>query len=103
MLNQLNNLKEKYIDNQYIDIKNITFGTRYTKSRFGSCNSKTHKININLDLIHYDKKFLEYIFLHEITHINVQNHSKDFYTLFNKLSPNYKQTRLELKNIYRSR
>ena len=46
-------------------------------------------------------KYIEYVFLHEITHLLVQNHSKDYYNLFEKLCPNYKQTRNELKELTR--
>jgi predicted metal-dependent hydrolase len=101
MLTILRELKHKYNNNPYIDINDIKIKTRYTTSRHGSCNAKKKNININLNLIKYDIKFIEYVFLHEISHLVHQNHSKDFYYLFEKLCPNYKELRRELKYITR--
>lgn len=101
MLELLNGLKQKHLENKFINIKDISLKTRYTKTRHGSCNARTKSININLNLIHYDYTYIEYVFLHEITHINVQNHQKAFYDLLVKLHPEYKETRKKLKEIYR--
>lgn len=101
MLSILNNLKKQYKNNPYIDISNITLRTRYTKTRHGSCNKQKKSININLYLVRYDVKYIEYVFLHEITHLVHANHKKEFYQLFEQLCPNYKQLRKELKEIYR--
>ena len=101
ILKELNILYTKYLHNKYVDISNITIKTRYTKTRFGSCNAVKRNINFNTNLIHYDKVYLEYVFLHEICHLVYQDHSVNFYRLLEKLCPNYKQVRKELRNIYR--
>ena len=100
ILEKLEKLKNKYIDNKYVNIADITFKTRYMKTRYGSCNSLKRSININIYLIHYDESYLEYVFLHEIAHLVHQNHSLDFYKLLSKLSNNYKQLKKELNNKY---
>jgi hypothetical protein len=101
MLRILQGLQQKYLLNKIIDIKDISLKTRYTKTRHGSCNCQTKSININLSLIHYDYKYIEYVFLHEIAHLKIQNHQKEFYDVLVKLCPNYKETRKKLKEIYR--
>ena len=101
LLEEVFMLKEKYLDNGLIDISNIVIKTRYTSSRFGSCNYKLKTINLNLKLVHYDKKFIEYVFLHEIAHLVHQNHSIDFYLLLSKLSPNYKELKIELNKKFK--
>lgn len=101
MLTYLEELSKKYESNGYVDISDIKLQTRYTKTRHGSCNARLRKININLHLVQYDKVYTEYVFLHEIAHLKHQNHSKDFYSLLEKLLPNYKKVRQELKEIYR--
>lgn len=101
MMSIINDLSIKYMDNPYIDISNIVYQTRYTTSRHGSCNAKKRKVNLNLNLIKYDPKFIEYVYLHEITHLTHQNHGPNFYDLFRKLCPNYKELKKEFKNIYR--
>lgn len=103
ILNELHILKSKYLLNNYIDIKDITFKTRYMKTRHGSCNPIKKTININLYLIQHDLQFLEYVFLHEIAHLNEPNHGKKFYQLLGQICPNYIELRKELRKqlIYR--
>ena len=101
LLKEAKTLKEKYLDNGFIDISNITIKTRYTNSRFGSCNYRLRTVNLNLKLVYYDKKFIEYVFLHEIAHLVHQNHSKDFYLLLSKLSSNYKEIKIELNKKFK--
>ncbi len=100
---KLDELKQKYIENGFIDISNINFKSRYMDTRFGSCNPTKNNININLYLTRFDEKYLEYVFLHEITHLIHQNHSVDFYDLLGKLSTNYKQLKKELNNKFINR
>jgi predicted metal-dependent hydrolase len=101
LLFEIEAIKHKYLDNPYVDIKDITIKTRHTKTRFGSCNARTKSINLNANLVHYDIQYLEYVFLHEIAHLVYQNHSKEYYGLLKQLCPNYKQIRKELREIYR--
>lgn len=96
LLKETSKLKDKHLNNSLIDISDIIIRTRYTTTRFGSCNYRLKTINLNLKLVHYDKKFIEYVFLHEITHLIHQNHSSDFYKLLNELCPNYKILKKEL-------
>ena len=97
----LHHLQEKHINNPFVDIRNITLKTRYTTSRFGSCNAINRNINISTYLIHYDIKYIEYVFLHEIAHLKHQNHGPQFYQLLDKLCPNHRQLKQELKEQYR--
>ena len=101
MMSIINRLVSKYMDNSHVDISNVIYKTRYTTSRHGSCNAKKRRINLNLNLVKYDPKFIEYVFLHEIAHLTHQNHGHLFYELFEKLCPNYKTLRKEFKKIYR--
>jgi len=101
MLQYLDLLQKKYQENGYIDIGDITLKTRYTTTRHGSCNPRTKTININLNLVKYDKKYTEYVFLHEISHLKWANHSQNFYKLFQTLCPEYKKLKTELRKVYR--
>jgi len=101
LLFEIETIKHKYRENPYVDINDIIIKTRHTKSRFGSCNAHRKTINLNTNLVHYDIQYLEYVFLHEIAHLVHQNHSKDYYDLLEKLCPNYKIIRKELRKIYR--
>lgn len=94
-------LCDKYKHNGLISLDDLHIKSGHTKTRFGSCHIKKRVIRLNAHLIHYPRQYLEYVFLHEITHLKVANHSKDFYRLFEQLCPNYKVLRKELKRIYR--
>jgi len=62
---------------------------RKMKTRWGSCNSKKSKINMNRHLIAAKKTEVEYVMLHELVHLIHPNHSKDFYNLLGILMPDY--------------
>jgi len=103
MFETLENLRIKFLNNGIIDLHEVTFKTRYMETRFGSCNPESKQINFNLYLVRYAKKYLEYVFLHEITHLVHQNHSKDYYDLLIKFSSNYKQLKKELNSQFNYR
>ncbi len=99
MLKHLRKLQQKYLHNPYVDISKITLKTRYTTTRHGSCNYRTKSININLNLLHIDPIYVEYVFLHEISHLKHPNHSQTYYDLLLQLCPKYKEIRKKLKQI----
>ena len=101
LLKEASFLKEKYLNNGLVDIDNIKVKTRATTTRFGSCNYRLKTVNLNLKLVHCEKKFIEYVFLHEIAHLRYQNHSKDFYILLSKLCPNHKELKIELNQKFK--
>ena len=70
---------------------------RKMKTRWGVCNRKTNTVTLNLELIKYDTSKLKYVIVHELSHFVHFNHSKSFWTLVSKYTPNYKKIRKELK------
>ena len=68
------------------------------KTRWGVCNVKTNRVTLNLELIKKDIKYLDYVIVHELSHLVYANHSKDFWNLVSVLVPNYKELRKELNN-----
>ena len=67
-----------------------TWAVRDMTSRWGSCNTKTKKINLNLQLVHYPLICLEYVILHELCHIKVHGHGPDFKALLDRYMPDWK-------------
>lgn len=59
-------------------------------SRWGSCNTKTKKITLNLQLVHYPLICLEYVILHELCHLRVHGHGADFKALLDRFMPDWK-------------
>ena len=70
---------------------------RNMKSRWGSCNTKTKEITINLWLTEKPIECLQAVVYHELAHIKVHGHNKEFYTLLEKICPFYKEAEKMLK------
>ncbi|MFC2628980.1 MAG: M48 family metallopeptidase [Lancefieldella rimae] len=70
---------------------------RRMKSRWGSCNIKTGAITLNLELAEHDKEALKYVIAHELTHLYVRGHNREFYALLATFYPNWKEVRASLK------
>ena len=73
-----------------------TWQIRKMKTRWGSCNIKTKKIWFNLHLAQTTNNCLEYIILHELLHLRVPNHGKDFKEQMDKYMPRWREVRKEL-------
>ncbi len=60
------------------------------KNRWGSCTNKG-VVTLNPELIKAPSKCIEYVILHELCHLSVPNHKKEFYALLEKKMPNWKK------------
>ena len=72
---------------------------RKMSSRWGVCNIKTYWITLNLELIKRDIKYLDYVIVHELTHLVYSNHSKYFWNLVEENYPGYKLFKNEMKEF----
>lgn len=72
------------------------------KSRWGSCNYVKRYINLNTELIKRTQFEIEYVVLHELTHLKYPNHGKGFYRYIENYMPNYKMAEkmLNAKHYY---
>ena len=59
------------------------------KTRWGTCNTVTGKIWLNLQLAKKPLICLEYVILHELTHLKVRNHGKDFIAVMDRYMPDW--------------
>lgn len=84
---------EKFVEN--IPFPNLKI--RQMKTRWGVCNIKTKTVTLNSLLMRYDLEKLDYVIIHELSHLVYFNHSKDFWNLVSKYCPNYKKIRIALK------
>lgn len=74
-----------------------TLTIRNMKSRWGVCNTKTHRVTLNLELIRKDIVCLDYVIVHELSHLIHANHSKEFWMLVEENCPDYKKIRKMMK------
>jgi predicted metal-dependent hydrolase len=73
---------------------------RDMKSLWGSCNVREKKITYNLHLIEKPIESIEYVVLHEISHIPYPNHQKEFWNFVGKYMPDWKARKNMLKKNY---
>jgi predicted metal-dependent hydrolase len=69
---------------------------RKTKRRWGSCSVK-NELSFTSSLSQLPLECIEYIIVHELSHIKHKNHKKDFWLLVEKFMPNYKKYEKILK------
>ncbi len=72
---------------------------RKMTTRWGVCNTKSKTITLNLELIKRNEKYLDYVIVHELSHLIFPNHSNNFWNLVEENCPNYKQIKKEMKNF----
>ena len=72
---------------------------RKMTSRWGVCNVRLKVVTLNLELIKRDLKYLDYVIVHELSHLIYPNHSKDFWSLVEENMPEYKKYRKEMKEF----
>ena len=87
-----------YIFNHYDEnIKSPILKIRNMKTRWGVYNRANHTITLNAKLIEFDYEKIDYVIIHELSHIKHFDHSKAFWDLVGKYCKNYKQIRKEMK------
>lgn len=79
-----------------VQVSGITI--RQMKTRWGSCNVRTHHININLALLQKPPFCLEYVVVHEMTHILEASHSTAFWAYMTQFYPDWKRVRNYLRD-----
>ena len=67
------------------------------KKRFGSCSGK-NSLCFSYQLMLYPDEAIDYVVVHELTHIKHRNHSARFYSLIEKYLPDYKTRERILKS-----
>ena len=69
---------------------------RGQKTRWGSC-SRLGNLNFNWRLMMAPLEVIDYIVIHELSHLGQMNHSVNFWRLVEKLCPDYKKYRKWLR------
>lgn len=94
--------EELYRNNMYLTNsftkKPIGLKYRWMDKRWGSCD-KNGGIHLNIELIKAPKKCIEYVLVHELCHLEHHDHSKAFYSLLEKMYPDWKETKSKLEKM----
>lgn len=68
---------------------------RKMTSRWGSCSTKK-VVTLNLELIKYPLDCIDYVVVHELSHMVYHNHSKKFYEVLASALPDWKKRKKKL-------
>ncbi len=77
-------------------LKSSGWIVRNMTSRWGSCNTQSGRITLNLQLIKYPLPCLEYVILHELAHLRYRGHGADFKAFLTAHMPSWKARRKQL-------
>ncbi|MES2027044.1 MAG: SprT family zinc-dependent metalloprotease [Pseudomonadota bacterium] len=80
-----------------LGVKLNAWGVKKMKTKWGSCNIEASRIWINLELAKKPTQCLEYIVVHELTHLLERHHNDHFIALMDRYMPLWQQARAELK------
>jgi predicted metal-dependent hydrolase len=64
---------------------------RKMKNRWGSCKYKGGQLIFSKDLKFLPEELINYVVLHEMCHLIVRNHGKEFWNLVGKIDDKYKE------------
>tara|TARA_B100001093_G_C26852685_1_gene1025844 strand:- start:3015 stop:3767 length:753 start_codon:yes stop_codon:yes gene_type:complete len=70
-------------------------------SNWGSCSNRGN-INISIRLLLAPKEVIEYVLIHELSHLSEQNHGSNFWSRVEQACPNYRKSEKWLKTHAKS-
>ena len=91
---QLQRLIDKW--EPVMGVKSAGFTIKKMKTRWGSCNVKSHHLNFNLLLAKVPPECAEYVVVHELTHLLEPSHNARFWSLMEYYLPGSKELRKQL-------
>jgi predicted metal-dependent hydrolase len=80
-------------------VKVARFYVQRMRTRWGSCNPASGSIRLNTDLAKKPPECLEYIVVHEMTHLIEPTHNERFMELMDRCMPQWKHHREELNRL----
>ena len=86
-VNKITTLVNKWSKRMEVTPEHISF--RKAEKRWGSC-SPTNRISFNYHLMKINTSLIEYVVIHELSHIKHKNHSKEFWSEVKRFLPDYK-------------
>jgi predicted metal-dependent hydrolase len=82
---------------QQISLVPVKTNIRQYRARWGSCNNRG-ELSFNYLLMMTPRFVIDYVIVHELCHLEYLDHSKNFWQLVEKHSPNYELAKTWLRN-----
>jgi len=83
---------------EILGVQLVEWGIKKMKTRWGTCNPGARRVWLNLELAKKPSQCLEYILVHELTHLVERHHNDRFISLMNRHLPNWRQHRQVLNS-----
>lgn len=77
----------------------VTWQIKQMRSEWGSCQSRRRKLMFNLELARVPYECIDYIIVHELTHLQVPNHSRLFEARMERFLPQWRTRRQQLNDF----
>ena len=81
-----------------LGVKSNKVSIRDTRSQWGSCNPKNGNISISVWLGAFPDECIEYVVVHELSHMLERGHNQKFYGILDHHYPKWRQCRDRLKS-----
>ena len=85
---------------ELLKVKPEKISFRKMKKRWASCNVTKKKLIFNKELRFLPKEIIKYVVFHEMCHLIIDNHKKEFWLLVEKFQPDFKEKE-KILNSYR--
>lgn len=79
-----------------LGVRAAAWGIKKMKTKWGACNVDAGRIWLNLELAKKPAQCLEYLIVHELTHLIERQHNERFISLMDRHLPDWRHRRQEL-------
>ena len=82
-----------------LQLCDYTWQVKLMRTQWGSCTKKSRILLFNLELARVPKECIEYVVVHELTHLTVENHGKVFEAMMTARLPRWRSLRSQLNSF----
>jgi len=76
-----------------VGVRSVAWGIKKMKTKWGSCNLTAGRVWLNLELAKKPGQCLEYLIVHELTHLIERHHNDRFVSLMDRHMPQWRHHR----------
>jgi hypothetical protein len=76
-----------------LGVEAASIGIKRMKTKWGSCNTSARRVWFNLELAKKDLASIEYVVVHELSHLIVRHHDARFVALMDRYLPRWRAVR----------
>lgn len=96
--NSVSQLLEKW--QAAVGVEVSDWGIKKMRTKWGTCNTQAARIWLNLELVKYPVECLEYVIVHELTHLIERYHNQRFYRIVESHLPDWRERETLLENFF---